>query len=123
MIYNEIVTFYYVKSEGYSGLKEHKDEADVPCIVIQNTSQVNSPNQENVDADVLLYPDPEHKFITDYANRLEGMYVLANIFQDTDSHSWFKVEFVNINRDHLLNNEIDNIELGLKKTTALPLVS
>lgn len=123
LTYNETITIYKVSSSGYRGSKQLVDSADVACIFAQGTGFSHQNNQENVDADAVVYVDFEDEFITENANRLEGMYVLANIFDGTNSKSWFKIDSVAINRDHLINNQIDNIELRLKKTASLPGIS
>jgi hypothetical protein len=48
------------------------------------------------------------------------MYILAPLFGVDDPNGWFKIVDVTINRDHLLNNVIDNVELKLKKTRPIP---
>lgn len=121
--YNETLTFYKVTTGGYRGTKIVEDSADVPCVFVQGTGMINSAFQENVEADALAYPDFENDFIVENANRLEGMYVLANVYGGEDNASWFKIESVAVNRDHLLGNQIDNIECRLKKSAKLPFVS
>lgn len=123
MDYNELLTFYLLSSTGYQGVKQISDSELVPCIFSQNTSIARRQQQENIDADALCYPDFNNDFIFKYANRLEGMYIVANVFEGTESKSWYKVDTCIVNRDVLLDNEIDNIELRLKKVEALPNIS
>lgn len=123
LTYNEVVTFYKVASSGYRGKKNIVDSADVSCIFMQSTGFQSQNFQDTHNSDAICCPDFENDFIRENANRLEGMYILANMFSGDDDASWFKVESVDVNRDHLLNNEIDNLWLSLKKTTPLPGVS
>lgn len=121
--YPDTATFYEVASSGYRNEKIIQESGSVRCIVIQSTGTITNRNQELVDADAILYPDPTDAFITEHFNRLEGMFVLAALFGAADADSWYKVETVTVNRDHLLNNEIDNIEVQLKKSAPVALVS
>ena len=53
-------------------------------------------------------------FLTENNYRLEGMYVLAPLFDVNSNDGWYKITNVRINRNHLLATNIDNIELLLK---------
>lgn len=122
--YNEIVTFYKVKSQGgYANNKVMEEKADIECIFLQGTSFSHNAFRDNIDADAVCYPDPTCDFIVSHHNRLEGMYILAPIFDDREERSWYKVVQCTVNRDHLLGNQIDNIELVLKKTEKILFVS
>jgi hypothetical protein len=117
--YPDLVTFYSAVSTGYRGSKVAVEAEDIPCYFLQNTGFAQGANQEAVTSDGICFPDFSNQFIVENFNRLEGMYILAQLFGGEANKSWFKITSVTINRDHLLTNEIDNIELNLKKTTAL----
>lgn len=121
--YQDVAEFYKVSSTGYKGTKQIESFGDVPVIFLQGTGFRNQNFQEGVTSDAVCYPDFNHAFIEANANRLEGMYVHIILFGGVSADSWFKIESVAVNRDHLLGNVIDNIECRLKKTTPLPLVS
>jgi hypothetical protein len=121
--YPDTATFVRVDSSGYSGNKTSLQQVDIPVIFLQNTGFTRAGFQENIDADAICYPDFTHAFIKEQKNRLEGMYILAPLFDAADNDGWYKIESVTVNRDHLINNSIDNIELRLKKTRPLPGVS
>lgn len=121
--YKDVITFVNVTTSGYRGNKIMQSQIDVPCIFLQNTGMVNVRNQENYDADAICYPKPDNDFILESFNRLEGVYIMAPLFGVSDERAWFKVSSVNVNRDHLLKNKIDNIELLLKKTRPISGVS
>lgn len=114
--YSDTVTFTRVVSGRYANTKTASDQEDVPSTFIQNTGFVRAGFKENVTSDAICFPDPTNPFIVDNVNRLEGMYLLAPLFEAEDDEGWYKVESVTVNRDHLLENNIDNIELNLKKT-------
>lgn len=117
--YPDLVTFYSAVSNGYRGSKVAVEAEEIACFFLQNTGFVQGNNQEAVDSDAIMYPDFEEPFIVSNANRLEGMYVLSNQFGDETDKSWYKVISCTVNRDHLLNNEIDNIECRMMKTSPL----
>jgi hypothetical protein len=121
--YQDSVTFVVVESGGYRGGKEMISQHDVNCIFIQSIGFVQAGFQESLDADAICYPDPENEFVMDNSNRLEGMYVKAPLFDVNEDEAWYKVETVRVNRDHLLTNNIDNVELLLKKTRPIQGVS
>lgn len=123
LIYPDTATFVLVQSGGYKGTKMPVDQEDVSVIFVQNTGFQNANNQEGVTSDAILYPDFTNSFIIANAHRLEGMYVLINEYSGDEDESWFKIESVTVNRDHLLNNQIDNIECQLKKTSPIAGVS
>jgi hypothetical protein len=110
-------------ADGYGNNKTVTQQVDVPCIFIQNTQFRRFGFQENIDADAIMYVDPEAAFVVENLNRLEGIYVVAPLFGAGDAQSWYKIETVTVNRDHLLTNQIDNVECRLKKSSPIPGVS
>lgn len=121
--YQDTATFYKVASGSYSNSKTVVSSSSVSCVFLQNTQLGRSRFQDSIESDAVCYPDPENSWIVSNYNRLEGMYILAPLYGSGDSVSWYKVVSATVNRDHLLDNEIDNIELRLKKSDALPGIS
>jgi len=121
--YQDTATFVIAKSSGYDGSKTMVEQIDVNVVFVQNTGFDRVNFQDGINADAICWVDPDNSFVKDNYNRLEGMYVLEPLYGAGDSASWYKVTDVTVNRDHLLTNRIDNIELRLKKTTAIPGVS
>lgn len=123
MDYNDIGTFYKVSPQGYGNNKDLEDSASVNGIFLQNTGFLHSSNQDAVEADASFYPDPEDEFVIGNYNRLEGMYIVVSPYEAPALISWYRITSVSVNRDHLLTNTIDNIELTLKKVTMPKLIS
>ena len=119
LTYPDSVTFYTATSSGYRGSKVAVEAEEIACFFLQNTGFVQGDKQEAIDSDAILYPDFEDTFIVDNANRLEGMYIVAPEFGGEADKSWYKIISCTINRDHLLNNQIDNIECLLTKVSPL----
>lgn len=116
LIYINKLTFVYVQSDKYGNNKILEEYDGVNCIFLQNTGFLRASFQENTESDAICFPDPCTEFIRDHKSRLEGMYILAP-FEDIDNdEAWYKVTSVTINKAHLLDDMVDNIELLLKKT-------
>ena len=96
---------------------------EVDALFIQNTGWSHSEFQNQIDSDAELYIDPTNSFVIENVYRLEEMYVIGNLFSDQEENCWYKITSVSVGMDKLLNNQIDNILLQLKKTAEIPSVS
>lgn len=118
------VIFVVVNSaDGYGNSKQVVEQHDVKGTFLQSTGFVHSNNEDILNSDAVLYPNERDPFVIANHNRLEAMYVIAPLYDADPNKSWFKVTSVAVNRDHLLSNHIDNVQLTLKRTEALPGVS
>jgi len=115
LTYPDLVTFYKSASTGYRGSKVVVASENVEAFFLQNTGFTEGNFQEQTDSDAVCYPDPKNSFVKSNKNRLEGMYIVAPIDPDNAEMNWYKIVKVSVNKDHLLENEIDNIECNLKK--------
>lgn len=120
--YCDTATFYKVEGNGYNK-KIVTSSSEVACLFSQSVGYGHSNNQDFADSDSICYPDPCNAFILANKLRLEGMYVLAPLFDASDDDGWYKITSVTVNKDLLLQNQVGNIELALKKTKKLDLVS
>lgn len=121
--YLDTVTFYKVYSGGYGASKLVETSGEVDCLFSQSTGYGHSSNQDYIDSDAICYPNPQNAFLLANNYRLEGMYVLAPFFDVSNEYGWYKVTKVTINKDLLIENKVGNIELELKKTSKLDMVS
>ena len=121
--YQDTATLYKVASSGYSNNKVVESEECVRGIFLQDTGFSRNNNQDGVISDARFFIDPTSDIVVDNHYRLEGMYLLAPLFDASDAQGWYKVTKTTINRDHLLGNQIDNVQLDLKKTDRLLTVS
>lgn len=117
--YRDSAEFFSTITDRYGNDKEILSQSAVEVVFLQSTAYLRNEFQENVDADAVLYANPKNQFIIDNYMRLEGMYVRCVLYNSPDSEAWYKVTEVAINRDHLLENKIDNVECLLKKTRPL----
>lgn len=121
--YQDEATFYKVIPGSYGNKKIVTEAESVALMFLQNTGFLHSQSQDVINANAAAFIDPENDFVKNNYIRLEGMYVAISLFGAPHEISWFKVTSVTINRDILLTNQIDNVQIELKKTTALPGVS
>lgn len=120
MIYRDTATIVVVSSGAYADKKTVTSQNDVSVIFLQDTGYIRNNSQEAIDSDATCYVDPDDAFVLENFNRLEGMYVVVDLYGED---VWYKVTKSIVNRHHLLNKEIDNIQLLLKKTTEITGVS
>lgn len=116
LCYKDTATFVEVSASGYGNNKIVTDQEAVPVVFLQSTGFTRSEYQENTDSDAICYVDPSDLWVVATHNRMEGFYILAPLFSVDSDDGWYKVTKVIVNRDHLLSNTIDNIQLLLKKT-------
>lgn len=120
--YKDTIRLAEVVIDGYGNEKLTNLES-VPALFVQNTGFDHNNNQDAVTADAIAYIDPANEYIQSVFNRLEGMLVIANRFGSADSESWYRITDVAVGEDKLLDNRIDNIQVLLKKSTAINYVS
>jgi hypothetical protein len=116
-------TIVVVDSTGYGNKKVVQEQHDIRGTMLQNTGYLHTTNQDLLSADAILYPNERDPFVIAHHNRLEGMYVVVPLYGADNDESWYKITSVSVNRDHLLSNKIDNIQLALKRTEKLSGVS
>lgn len=121
--YSDTVTIVSITTTGYGDEKVVNSYDDVTGTFLQGVGYSRNASQEVRNADAVFYPNPTEDFVVNNYMRLEGMYIIANFFGGSDDNAWYRITSCVVNRDHLLDNEIDNIECGLKKVTAIPGVS
>lgn len=120
--YNDTVTLVKTTVDGY-GSQILDDSADVPAVVELNTGYTHAANQDAVTSDAIVLVDPTNAFVQANFYRLEEMLVVIDLFNTPLGDAWYKVESVTVNRDHQLCNQIDNVQLNLKKTVGIAGVS
>lgn len=66
-----------------------------------------------------VYLDPENQVVIDNLYRLEGMYIVAQPFDQNKQQSWYKINTITVAQRKLLNNKIDNVYCRLEKVAGL----
>ncbi len=96
---------------------------EVKSLFIQRTSVSHETNAEGIQSDASVYLDPKNPIVLDNAYRLEGMYIIAQPFGQTQEESWYKIVAVTVGQRKLLDNAVDNIHCLLDKTAGVAYVS
>lgn len=90
---------------------------------IQDTGFLHSANQDVINADAIFFADPANTWLISKHYRVEGMYMIAPLFEGDPDESWYKIIKVKVNKAILLSNHVDTVEILLKKTRPVPGVS
>lgn len=98
-------------------------DVEVPALFHEGTSQGESSYVERIGTDAHVYLDPYDPFIQENAFRLEGMYLVANLYDGIESESWYKISRVVIGQRKLLDNAINCCHCFLTKCDALEVES
>ena len=98
-------------------------DIEVGALFHEGTSQSQSGYVERISCDAHAYLDIENPFIQENAYRLEGMYLVANLYGGKESESWYKISRVVIGQRKLLDNQINNCHCFLTKCDALEIES
>lgn len=96
---------------------------EVKSLFIQRTAVAHDLSAEGVTSDAVVYLDPKNEVVLDNAYRLEGMYIIAQPFGQTQNESWYKIVGVHVGQRKLLNNAVENIHCTLDKVAGLAYVS
>lgn len=113
---NDTITIYQQGHDGYGDDLVSVASATLTGTFLQNTGITRQQYRTEITSDAVFYPnDVLDSFLVDNNYRLEGFYILAPLFDVTDDDAWYKVDAVAVNRHHLINTIIDNVEIGLSK--------
>ena len=88
-------------------------------LFVQGTSQSQSNYVEALGTDAHIYLDVENEFVLQNAFRLEGMYLICNLYGGIEPESWYKIARVKVGQRKLLGNEVNNVHCFLTKCDAL----
>lgn len=95
----------------------------VGALFHEGTSQSQSGYVERIACDAHVYLDIDNPFIQENAFRLEGMYLVANLYGGVESESWYKISRVVIGQRKLLDNALNCCHCFLTKCDALEIES
>lgn len=122
MTLKDTIQLVTTSTDGY-GDKTTQVLTAVKCLFVQRTSVSHDNNADGVQSDAIVYLDPQNQIVLDNAYRLEGMYVIANIFAQPEQTSWYKIVGVRVGQRKLLDNTVDNIHCDLQKVAGIAYVS
>jgi hypothetical protein len=122
MILQDTVKLATTTTDGYAD-KTVTVLTEVKSLFIQRTNVEHNNNIESDMSDAVVYLDPTNQVVLDNAYRLEGMYIIAQPFGQSQQESWYKIVGVSVGQRKLLNNAVDNIHCTLDKVAGLAYVS
>lgn len=122
MRYIDTVQLATSTDDGY-GDKNVTVLTESKAVFIQRTAVSHDTNADGIVSDATVYLDPTNSVVVANIYRLEGMYIVASPFGDTQNRSWYKITNVTVAQRKLLNNAIDNIYCQLNKIAGAPYVS
>ena len=110
---------------GQDGWGDNTVIVDIPvgALFHEGTSQAQSGYVERISCDAHVYLDPENSYVKENAFRLEGMYIVANLYGGIETESWYKISRVVVGQRKLLDNAINNVHCFLTKCDALEIES
>lgn len=113
---------YVVRKSGY-GNDVPMAPATVPALYEQTTGHEHGANQDATTAGSRLYLPGDDNFVTEHAERLEGMIVQINPYGAMTSEQYFRINSVTPVRDILLGNQLQHVECDLAKVEEFSYVS
>lgn len=116
--YNDTVRLVKTTVDEY-GTQVISDQEEVPAIFGQTTGFGHGSNQDAILSDAVAYLDPTNEFVIENFYRLEGMLLVAQLFGVSLEDAWYRITDISVARTSLTCNDIDNIQVGLKKTTGI----
>lgn len=120
--YQDTVRLIATAQDGY-GDNTIATDIEVGALFHKGTSQSHSSYVERIACDAHVYLDIDNPFIQKNAFRLEGMYVVANLYGGKESESWYKISRVVVGQRKLLDNAVNNVHCFLTKCDALEVES
>ena len=116
--YKDDIVLLQTAQDGY-GDNQISQTIHLKGLFVQGTGQSEANYVEGISADAHVYLDIENPFVQENAFRLEGMYVICNIFNGRENESWYKIARCKVGQRKLLDNDINNVECFLTKCDAL----
>lgn len=112
----DVVQLAETTSDGY-GDKVVTVLTDVNALFLQSSGNSHSNNTEIVNSDAHVYLDIDNEVLKDRGYRIEGMYIIANLFGADDAKSWYRVSRVVVGQRKLLDNNVDNVHAFLREVS------
>lgn len=92
---------------------------DVDSLFIQRSGIQHADNADAEISDATVYLDPTNTIVLSKMFELEGMYIIAQPFDQVEDESWYRITHVTVGQRKLLDNTVDNIYCTLQKIAGL----
>jgi len=116
--YKDKVKLILVDADGYNDKTVVLNQT-VKSLFHLGGSYSQSASAEEHAADAHVYLNPKDPIVLANAYRLEGMYIVANMFGGDESDAWYRIGSVVVGQRKLLANNVDNVHCFLNKVHAL----
>lgn len=110
----DVVQLAEYASDGY-GDKSITVLTDIDSLFLQSSGHTHSGNVDNISTDAHIYLDITNQVLVERGYRIEGLFIIANLFGAEDNESWYRIERVVVGQRKLLSNEVDNVHAFLRK--------
>lgn len=95
------------------------DEATVKAAFFEGMSTSIRNNTDMIETyDAHCYIDETDPFVLDHSYRLEGMFIIANLYGNIDEKCWYRVRDVKLGITKTLDNVVNNCHCFLQKVEA-----
>lgn len=119
IVLNDIVKLVITSAPNGYGDVTVDSLVDLKCSFAESNGLINSSHVDIINSDAYAYIDFTNSVVLDKAFRIEGMHIIANLFNGIEVESWYRITKVVVSRTKLTCNEIDNVKIYLKKTESL----
>lgn len=116
--YKDPITLIETAQDGY-GDNAIAHVEHLNGLFVQGSSASEVGYVETLGTDAHIYLDIQNSFIQENAFRLEGMYLIVNLFGGKESNAWYKIDRCKVGQRKLLGNEVNNIHCFLSKCDPL----
>lgn len=118
IVYKDTVKLVEVTADGYNDKTVVLNEP-IKSLFHLGASYINGATAEERAADAHVYLNPKDANVLANAYRLEGMYIVANIFGGNEADAWYRIGSVVVGQTKLLSNKVDNVHCFLNKVQAI----
>lgn len=115
----DIVKIINTANNGYGDVVV-LEESDVKGAFFEGTSTNFTNDTDMIETyDAHCYIDETDPFVVDNAFRLEGMYLVANLYGYPTSECWYKIKDVKLGVTKIIDNVVNNCHCFLQKCEPL----
>lgn len=118
IVYKDTVKLIETSADGYND-KTVVLNTPVKSLFHLGASYVQGGSAEEYAADAHVYLNPKDPNVLTNAYRLEGMYIVANLFGGDEADAWYRINRVVVGQTKLLSNKVDNVHCFLTKVKAV----
>jgi len=116
--YKDSIKLIDVDTDGYND-KTVVINQTVKSLFHLGGSYLQTASAEEHAADAHVYLNPKDPIVLANAYRLEGLYIVANLFGGDESDAWYRISRVVVGQRKLLANNVDNVHCFLTKVKAI----